>query len=234
MIQVNKLLRLLTLTLILVPFLSTKANGFVSVGVTESNNVDKTASEKGQNTKNTQTNGLAQATYILQVSSNLDCKNLDISLISNKLDTPQYLKFTSSAYAAINLPEGHYSFGIVICSDKDGRQTFDILSEKIMPLSLLTGKAYYGGRLIFQKIEKADINSKPKVLENCTQVRSRARGETSNECRDGVGVETSAQTHYQINAFIPEVTDKDIGIVRSTLSMSEEQLLYLPIQYKKN
>jgi len=216
------------------PFPLTKADGFVSVDVTESNNVDEIASEKGQNTKNTQINGLAQATYILQVSSNLGCKNLDINLISNKLNTPQYLKFTTSAYAGIYLPEGDYSFGTLICSNDDGRQAFDILNEKIKPFSLLAGKVYYGGRLIFQKIEKLDANSEPKVLGNCTQMISRARGETSNECRDGVGVDTSAQTHLQINAFIPEVTDKDIEIVRIALSVSEEQLQFLPMQYKKN
>lgn len=216
------------------PFLTTKASDFVSADATEANSVHDKASGKEPNTTNTQINRLAQVTYILQVSSNLGCDNLDIGLISNKLDTPQYLKFTSSAYAGIDLPQGDYSFGNVICSNEDGQQTFDILSDKIMPLSLFAGKAYYGGRLIFQKIETTDVNSEPKVLENCTQSISRNRGETSNECRDGVGVATSAQTHFQINAFAPEVTDKDIAIVRSALSMSEKQLLYVPIQYKKN
>jgi len=228
-IHMKKLFRLLALTLVSISFLSTNVSG-----VAEPNNVDKTASEKTQNTKNSQNNGLAQATYILQVSSNLDCKNLDISLISDKSNTPQYLKFTSSAYAAIDLPQGNYSFGSATCSNEDGKQTFNILREKIMPLSLAAGKVYYGGRLIFKKVENADITRQPKVLENCTRVMSAGRGESSNECRDGVGVETSARTQYQINAFIPEVTDKDIGIVRSTLSMSEDQFRYLPIQYKKN
>jgi len=225
----NKLFILLTL--ILMPFLSIKASDSVSVDATDSNSTHE--KEKEPKTASAQINDPTQVTYILQVSSNLGCDNLDIELTSNKLDTPKFLKFNSSAYAGVDLPQGDYSFGNVICLDKDGRQTFDVLSEKIMPLSFSAGKVYYGGRLIFQKVDNPDSDRAPNVLDNCTQMISRKRV-SSNECRDGVGVETSAQTRYQVNVFAPEVTDKDIEVVRSALSMSESQLLYLPIGYKKN
>ena len=198
----NKLLILLTL--ISMPFLSTKADDF------------------------------AKATYILQVSSNLGCDNLDVELISDKLDTPQYVKFTSSAYAATTLPQGKYTFGNVICSNKEGMRELDVLKDKIMAFSLSAGKVYFGGRLIFKKVEDFDVNSAPKVIENCTQMISSARGEPSNECSDGVGVDTAARKNYQVNVYAPEVTEKDIEIVRTALSLSENQLTYLPIEYKKN
>ena len=182
----------------------------------------------------TNASDLAKATYVLQVSSNLGCVNLDIELISDKLDTPQYVKFTSSAYGATTLPQGEYTFGSVICIDKEGRQELDVLKGKIMAFSLSAGKVYYGGRLIFKKVEGLDVNSAPKVIENCTQMISSARGEPSNECSDGVGVDTAARKNYQVNVYAPEVTEKDIEIVRTALSLSENQLIYLPIKYKKN
>jgi hypothetical protein len=59
---------------------------------------------------------------------------------------------------------------------------------------------------------------------------SRARGQSSNQCRDGVGVDTSAPTSKQINVYRPEVTEQDISVVRSALSASKAQLLYLPLE----
>lgn len=78
-----------------------------------------------------------------------------------------------------------------------------------MPLNLVFGQAYYIGRLKFQEVV-VYTDSAPKVLSNCTHIISKARGMKSNECCDGEGV--------------------DIESVRSALSVTKEQLLYLPLK----
>ena len=170
------------------------------------------------------------ATYIMQVSSNLSCETLDLELVSQADGTRQSIRFSTSAFAAVELPSGTYAFGDVICTNKDGVEAHNLLSDKIAPIHLNAGQAYYGGRIIFQEVVAKDANGSPDVLSNCTRIISRVSGERSNECRDGVGVDTSAQTTKQINVYLPEVTDEDLELVRSALSATKEQLLYLPFK----
>jgi hypothetical protein len=170
------------------------------------------------------------ATYILQVSSNLSCETLDIELISQADDTRQHIRYGSSAFAAVEMPSGSYTFGDVTCMNKDDAKVHDLLSDKIAPIYLNAGQAYYGGRIIFEEVVAVDANGSPDVLSNCPRVMSRARGQGSNQCRDGVGVDTSAPTSKQINVYRPEVTDEDLAIVRSALSATKKQLLYLPLE----
>ena len=170
------------------------------------------------------------ATYIMQVTSNLSCETLDIVLISQADNTHENIRFKSSAFSAVDLPSGAYTFGNVICTNKGRAQVHDLLRDKISPLYLIAGQAYYGGRLIFQEIVTVDANGSPDVISNCTRITTRARGKSSNECRDGIGVDTSAQTSTQINAYLPEVIDEDIALVRSAFSATKDQLLYLPLK----
>jgi len=171
------------------------------------------------------------ATYIMQVTSNLSCETLDIELISQADNTHQNIRFKSSAFSAVELPAGAYTFGDVICTNKESAQVHDLLSEKIAPFYLTAGQAYYGGRIIFQELVTVDPNGSPKDLNNCPRIISRARGESSNECLTAVtGIYPSAQTSTQINVYLPEVLDEDIALVRSALSATKEQLLYLPLK----
>lgn len=170
------------------------------------------------------------ATYIMQLSSNLNCVTLDIELVSKTQDTPQLIRFGKGAYAATELPPVVYTFGDVTCVKKGGTQTFEILKNMIAPFQLTTGQAYFGGRIIFEESTDVEANRAPKVLSNCTRFISKARGDTGNECRDGVGVDTSAQGSKKLNIFIPDVTDEELKTVRTALSASEDQLLYLPLQ----
>ena len=172
----------------------------------------------------------APATYIMQVTSNLSCETLDIELISKVDASRKNIRFTSSAFAAVEVPSGAYSFGDVICTNKENAKAHDLLSENMPPLNFSAGQAYYGGRIIFQELVTADPNGAPDVLSNCTRSISRVRGASSNECRDGVGVDTSAQTNMQINVYLPDVTDEDLALVRTAMSATKEQLLYLPLK----
>lgn len=172
----------------------------------------------------------SQATYILQVTSNLNCETLDIELVSQANDTRENIRFTTSAFAAVDVPSGAYSFGNVICTNKGRLQAHSLLGEKMALLNFSAGQAYYGGRVIFQELVTTDPTGAPDVLDNCTQSISRARGERSNECRDGTGVDTSAKTNTQINVYLPDVTDEDIELVRTALTVTKEQLLYLPLK----
>ena len=170
------------------------------------------------------------ATYILQVSSNLGCETLDIELISQADDTRQHIRYGSSAFAAVEMPSGTYIFGDVTCINKENAKVHNLLSDKIAPIHLNAGQAYYGGRIIFEEVVSVDANGSPDVFNNCPRVMSRARGQSSNQCSDGVGVDTSAPTSKQINVYRPDVTDQDIAVVRSALSATKEQLLYLPLK----
>jgi hypothetical protein len=174
------------------------------------------------------------ATYILQISSNLSCETLDIELISQADDTRQHIRYGSSAFAAVELPSGSYTFGDVTCMNKEDTKAHDLLSDKIAPIHLNAGQAYYGGRIIFEEVVAVDANGSPDVFSNCPRVMSRARGQSSNQCRDGVGVDTSAPTSKHINVYRPEVTDEDLAVVRSALSATKEQLLYLPLKLQVN
>lgn len=171
----------------------------------------------------------APATYILQVSSNLGCEKLNIELIAKRGGTSHFLTFDNTAFAAIDLPAGGYSYGDVNCTIKGNTQTFENLLSKISPLHLASGQGYFGGRLIFKKADDVDPNETPEQLSNCTREFSRARGEEkSHECRDGVGVKNMVTE--QVSVFVPEVSDKDLETVRKALNTNREQLLYLPLK----
>ena len=172
----------------------------------------------------------APATYIMQLSSNLNCETLDIEMVSQAQNIRRFIRFTSGAFAAAELPEGTYSFGEVTCTKQEGAQTYDLFEDKVAPFQLTAGQAYYGGRMIFEEVSEVDVNGAPKVLSNCTNLRSRARGESSNDCRDGVGVNATAQQSKQIKVYFPDVTDEDIKVVRTAMSATKEQLKYLPLK----
>ena len=173
------------------------------------------------------------ATYILQLSSNLKCDTINIELIARSDDNVQYLRYSKSAYAAANVPAGTYAFGNVICTTEGGRENFDMLIGKIAEFTLSSGQVYYGGRMIFEEVDNVGTNDAPDVLNNCTNVNSRARGEKDNRCRDGIGVDTKSQTAKQIRVYAPDVTDEDISSIRTALSASENQLRYLPLKLSK-
>ncbi|MDC0602652.1 hypothetical protein OAP14_06430 [Aliiglaciecola sp.] len=169
----------------------------------------------------------APATYIMQVSSNLGCSSLNIELISTSNNPSGNIEFTTGAYAATKLNPGAYRFGDVTCNNKEGVQTFDVLKDKFSPISLKGGQSYYAGRLIFEEKVKDDGGSS-EVFDNCTRVMSGARGEGSNECRDGTG--PSAAISKQVSVYVPKVDDEDINALRTALSATKEQLLYLPLK----
>ena len=171
----------------------------------------------------------SQVSYLLQISSNLQCQSLAIELISQADETVSYLRFKQSAFATVEVTEGTYTFGQVICTTEDGRESFDVLIGAIAPFSLSADKAYYGGRLIFEDVAKVAANDAPDVLSNCTRLISKARGIKSDECRDGVGVETNAQATRQIRVYAPEITADELKTVRDALSATEDQLVYLPL-----
>ena len=174
------------------------------------------------------------ATYFLQISSDLGCESMDIEVISQKDKKSQYLKFGNKAFAAITLPAGAHAFGNVVCTKNNKPQSYDMLKDTLELLYLSAGRAYFGGRSIFKNVENVDPNAAPEVLNNCTNIISRARGETSNECRDGVGVDGKAAGNKQINVYAPEVTDEEMNKIRKALNATEDQLLYLPLKYKKS
>ncbi len=168
----------------------------------------------------------APATYILQVSSNLSCETLNIQLVSESGESRQNLTYSKNAFASTSLAPGSYVFGDVTCSNGDNQETLDVLKGKIAPLHVATGQAYYGGRIIFQEV--ATDERTPKTLSDCPYVNSRQRGEKSNNCQDGIGVDASVTK--QVNVYAPDVTDEHIAEVRNALSVSKEQLLYLPLK----
>lgn len=172
-----------------------------------------------------------KVSYVLQVTSDLHCDQLDIELISES-GAIQILSYTTSAFAALDLQPSLYSYGDLTCLRGGTAESFSVLNDKLDVVTLSAGSHYYGGRLIFIKQKKLDTNANPEVLDNCPEVISRARGEASNECRDGVGIDSSAALTEQINIFAPEVTETEIEAIRKALSVDKSQLQYLPIKLK--
>ena len=74
----------------------------------------------------------------------------------------------------------------------------------------------------------ANNNESPDVLENCPRSISRARGASSDSCRDGVGVNSSSKG--TVEAFAPSVTEQDIAAVRKAFKATETSLTYLPLR----
>lgn len=178
-------------------------------------------------------NSVGKVSYLLQVTSDLECEQLDIELVSTS-GTTKVLSYTTSAFAAIDLLAGKYTYGDMRCSHDGQTESFSILADSIEAVSLNSGSHYYGGRLIFTKQKALDANANPEVLDNCPEVISRARGEATNECRDGIGVDTRAVQASQINVFAPEVSDGELAKIRNALSVTASQLLYVPLKLKSS
>ncbi|MGB3726036.1 MAG: hypothetical protein WA981_09750 [Glaciecola sp.] len=168
------------------------------------------------------------ATYILQVSSNLNCESLAIELQSTQSANKQYIQFGAGAFAAATLPDTTYEFGEVSCTKDNDTQRYDLLKGKMSPLTVEAGKTYYGGRIIFKEAPFVDTNDAPDELSECTNMRGSQRGESDSQCRDGAGVNSQSTT--QVSVFVPEVTEDNIEKVRKALSASKDQLLYLPLK----
>lgn len=175
----------------------------------------------------------AMATYILQVSSNLGCDVLTIELNEKGQEKNHHLKFTSKAFAVVALPQGEISYGNVICRIGEEQQEYNILQDKLQPLSITSGKSYYGGRLMFKEIEGATINDIPKAKENCIPFISRARGAKQDNLCDGAGTKSMSQSTKRIEVFMPDVSDEDILAVRKALSVSSDLFEYLPLKIKE-
>jgi hypothetical protein len=170
------------------------------------------------------------ATYIMQVSSNLKCDKLNIELVSKQSDYSQVMQFNKGAFAATELPAGTYEFGTVTCTKKNKDVSYDFLKDKIAPIELSAGQAYFGGRMMFKQATSVKLNDVPDTLDDCAYVRSNARGDSDNTCRDGVGASTSIPLSTQIQVFLPKVLDSEIAAVRTAMSATEEQLIYLPLK----
>lgn len=172
----------------------------------------------------------SSATYILQISSNLDCDSHSIALRSQIDDSKRFLLFEDNAFAALDAPGGTYTFDAMTCA-KDGKETsYDIFDDAIAPVVLNNDQAYFGGRLIFKQDEGRKAIEAPRVLSDCTRGNSRQRGaRDNNECRDGVGVDTTARKTLTINAYAPRSTAEELTTVRNALSLTPAQLVYLPL-----
>ena len=144
------------------------------------------------------------------------------------------LSYQNKPFAAVTLPAGRYQFGQVIC---DGNKAYDVLTS-LAPITVLPNQAYFGGRLIFKQAAELDDHEELEVLENCSKVVSRARGDeygdsaTGIACRDGNGVATSLQPEKKINVYSPIVSAEDLQTIRAALNASEQQLRYMPIKIK--
>lgn len=170
-----------------------------------------------------------KANYLLQVSSDLGCEVLTIELQAEKQS--HYLEFTNSAFASVTLPQGTFSFGNVMCKTGQTQQPFDVLKDKLAPISVAAGQTYFGGRLIFKEAQPVDGSG--NVLESCTRFISVARGEKQDNLCDGAGLSSTSQPARRVEVFMPDVTDADINVVRQALSASEETLKYLPMKIKE-
>lgn len=170
------------------------------------------------------------ATYIMQVSSNLKCDTLNIELRSKQSEHSQFMRFNKGAFAATELPAGTYEFGAVTCTKENKDVSYDFLKDKIAPIELSAGQAYFGGRMMFKQASSVKLNDVPEALDSCAYVRSNARGDSDNTCRDGVGANTSIPLSTQIQVFLPKVLESEIAAVRKAMSATEEQLIYLPLK----
>ena len=168
----------------------------------------------------------APATYILQITSNLSCSTLSIELVSQQDDTRGFLNYSAGAFASVDLPTGEYIFNDVVCVNGQKSEVLDFLKEKIAPLSLTSGHAYYGGRMIFEQV----INEKDKVKDTCTRIMSGARGGSSGQCLLSSNSYTPGAGSRDIKVYVPEQSEADISAVRSALTVTKEQLKHLPIK----
>lgn len=170
------------------------------------------------------------STYVLEVSSNLECAQLEIEMISRDQQTSAELVFGGGAFSATELAPGDYTFGQITCVDGHrGTESFDLLAQSAAPISVKPGQAYFGGRLVIQEVID-DTASAPQVLDNCIRGTSRFRKEQSNDCRDGVGVDGERAVSKSVSLFAPKLKQGEIDRVRGALNATEEQLIYMPIE----
>lgn len=165
------------------------------------------------------------ATYILQTTSNLNCDVLNIELASEDNNFATQLSYTDGAFAAVTLPSGMYSFNNVICVNADKVETLDLISEKVTPFFVSAGQTYYGGRVIFEQV----MEEKQKVINDCTRIISRARGQGDGECFTSDTEFSPLAASSVINVYIPKQSEKDITTIRNALGVEKQQLRHLPL-----
>lgn len=173
--------------------------------------------------------GAPPATYILQVSSNLECSGIEVELVPRG-DRPKVtLSFDDQAYSAVTLEPGTYAFGPVSClqDDQDAR-VFDSLVGSLQPISVTSGQAYFGGTLIIEE-DVSDAIVTPDIVDNCVRGTGRFRKEPRDECRDGTGIDGSAKRSALVNFYTPYLSDEELARVRSAFAADPEQLRYLPL-----
>ena len=173
---------------------------------------------------------IAPSTYILEVSSNLDCAQLEIKMGSRDQKTSAELIFGNGAFSAADLSPGEHTFGDITCvGGHRGTETLDLLSQSAAPISLKAGQAYYGGRLIIQEVVD-ETGSAPRVLDNCIRGTGRFSKEQRDDCRDGIGVSGEPAVSMSVSLYTPQLEQAEIDRVRGALNATEEQLIYMPIE----
>ena len=180
-------------------------------------------------TANAAATASASARYLLQVASNLACQPLQIDIASTTSQQTHTLNYTNNAFSIVELMPDTYQFEEIRCVS--GLHNVNALNQslsKLAPLTLSEKKIYFGGKLILKLKTEAE-DTEPDVITNCSRNTSRARGETSNECRDGQGINTSIKANQQILLYAPVLNTNEIDTVRHALNKSTEQLVYLPL-----
>ena len=168
------------------------------------------------------------ATYILQVASNLECEALDVELISEDRDTRATIAFGTKAFGAASITPGTYTFGTVTCHQgSNGTETFDQLSTALPALQLASGRAYFGGKLMLEHSRDLGAEDAPDVVNQCIRGTGRFRKEPTDDCRDGIGIDTGPARI--VNFYMPHLSDDEVAQVRAAFSATPEQLLYMPL-----
>lgn len=184
----------------------------------------------GASASNSSDTANAPSTYLLQVSSNLNCQTLEIDVMSDHGTGDAKLTFGQGAFAAVDLAHGEHMLGTVTCHDSPlGTRTFEILKDSVAPFQLEPGQAYFGGKLILMEESQGPDSTAPDVLENCVRRISRARGPENTNCRDGVGVDTALRGARFVTVYAPTLDAAELQGIRSALSMTDAQLVYLPL-----
>ena len=84
--------------------------------------------------------------------------------------------------------------------------------------------------MMFKQASSVQANDAPDALSSCTFIRSNARGDSDNTCQDGTGTDGSVPISSTIEVFLPKVLESEISAVRTAMSATEEQLIYLPLK----
>lgn len=172
----------------------------------------------------------APAQLLMQVASDLDCAQLGIEVISASDSTSNSLTFDKGAFAAVALPAGSYRFGKVTCTKGDEQESYDLFADKLAPIHLLAGQAYFGGKMIFRNVAQTEDKASAKALNSCARGISKQRVTAQqSEClNDAQNMHRNANS-AQVQVYIPEVSDEELAKIRAALGVTKEQLLYLPL-----